>query len=280
MNFRKKLALVGLVAMAGLAPLQSKANETNRTEKTSVRQEQLQAVVRTAMNANIGPAILNIKREAAKYMDFPSFIPVTKDGQFNESKCQQLIKDFDLKKNFPHVKKYVESLESGVSPEKAYKRLAHEVANGDKEKEAQLAEMADSLAKVAKAKSRTTPAGLYAFAGLLLYMGLCFTKGDSVGCYGEDTASCGYVSIIAGAAIIAGGLCFSKMADAECLESMEKALPEAYQASYNAYVERTITQEKATILKMDEKQAAEMVKFSQEQAQTNLYPKASGRDGK
>ena len=310
MNFKNALAVVGLTAIAGLAPLQSKANGTNQTEKTSVRQEQFQAVLRTAMNAKMD--VSAIKDEAVKYIDFPSFIPVTKDGKFDMEACQQMVKDFDIKGNFPHIKKYLESaisleelekmpeakgfletLDSAslferpkgtmenahiglAKVDKAYVELAKNIANGDKEKEQRLLNAYLPLKGTAKEMPEGISLPLFVSAGLLLAIGIGIVK-NSKG--RDEIARSGCLTAIVAAGFIGIGLLTGKT-DSDRIEYLEKALPYAYQAGYNAFVDRAIATEATQIVTMDTKQAAEMVKFSQEQAQTNLYQKASARDRK
>ena len=314
MSFKKTLAAVGLATMAGWAPLQSKANETNQTDKATVRQEQFQAVLRTVMTAKM--SVSKVKNELVKYIDFPSFIPVTKDGKFDEEKCQQWVKDFDLKGNYPHIKKYLETLKSAGSlksldkdvpgsyePLKtldtasrfdgadimdkahielaqidtAYAELAENIAKGDKEKEKKLLNAYLPLRATMEEMPEKSPAR-YILGGLLVaFIGLCYGAMDTRDKVGMTTGS--LFAVIGAGLVIYGAL--SKTTDADRLAFLEKTLPKAYRAGYTAFVEHTIASQKQEIVSMSVKQVAEMVKLSQkEQAQKQSQPVSPSRESR
>ena len=274
MSFKKTLAAVGLAVMAGWAPLQSKANEKSQADEATVRQEQFQAVLRTAMKANMDP--LAVKDEAVKYLPFPSFIPVTKDGKFDEKLCQQWVKDFDVKENLPHIKEYLKSVEKGTPLNEAYMELAKRVAKGDKEKEQKLLNAYGPLRETMEKMPENSARG-YLFAGLILLLGAAAVLGDD---FGESGVGCGCLSVIVGGAIIAACI-HGTVTDSDRIKYLERSLPAAYRSVYNAYVDQTIAAERQNIVMMDAKQAAEMVKFSkkeQDQEQSQSVP--STREGR
>ena len=274
MSFKKTLVAAGLAAMAGWAPLQSKANEMKQADKAAIRQEQFQAVLRTAMNANMDPSA--VKDEAIKYMDFPSFIPVTKDGKFDEKLCQQWVKDFDVKENLPHIKEYLESVKKGASLKEAYMKLAKNVAKEDKEKEQKLLNAYGPLRETME-KMPENSAGGYIVAGLILLLGAAAVLGDD---FEESGVGCGCLSAIVGGTIIAA--CISHtVTDSDRVKYLEKSLPAAYRSVYNAYVDQTITAGKQNIVMMDAKQAAQMIEFSKkEQTQKQPQPIPSPRESR
>ena len=280
MSFKETLVAAGLAAMAGWAPLQSKANETNQTDKAAIRQEQFQTVWRTAMNADMKPAV--VKHEAVKYMDFPSFLPVTKDGEFDEKLCQQWVKDFDVKENLPHIKEYLDSVQKGTPVDEAYMKLAKNVAKGDKEKEQNLLNAYLPLQKSMKEMPQNSPDG-YLIAGLILMIGalaaFADAKGGPAGGGGEGFGIA-FLCVIAAGATVAASVHYT-VTDSDQIKYLEKSLPTVYRSIYDSYVDQTIADGKQNIVTMDAKQAAEMIKFSKkEQAQKQSQSVPSTREGR
>ena len=137
MGIKKVIAGMSMAVGAAVAPMATKANtETNEAretvrlsdaEKSIMRQEQLQAVIRTAINAGADLSI--IREEAVKYIDFPSFIPVTRDGQFDGIKCAQWVNAFCSEENLPHIKEYLRSVKIKEFLKSAKNKIVKEVAD-------------------------------------------------------------------------------------------------------------------------------------------------------
>lgn len=80
------------------------------------------------------------KNELAKYIDFPQWIPVTKDGQYDMDKADEMFDAAGLNK--PEVKQafeeYKKSLEKGTEQDVALQKFAEQISGGDQEKIKQL----------------------------------------------------------------------------------------------------------------------------------------------
>ena len=85
----KKAIIMGALAVAAVIPSvkgqtteEKTASDTATTvaSETAKRKEMLEAAIRTAAAP---------RSEIAKYIDFPEFIPVTKDGQFDKAKAEE-----------------------------------------------------------------------------------------------------------------------------------------------------------------------------------------------
>ena len=275
MSLKKKLLLLGTAALAAFAPLKSKSAEPAPSD---VRQEQLDAVLRTAMNANMDVSV--VKDEAAKYMEFPSCLPVTKDGQFDAAKCQQWMKDLNLEENLPHIKKCAKAIQDGASPEKAFAEFSKDVSAGDKDKEQKLMRLTPALNAILDEFPDRTGKGLYIAAGVLLAlagMGVVVAKKFHDG---GDPLSIFVLSAV-GVGLAAIGFT-TRTTDADRLKFLQDNIPKVYQYAYNNYVNQTIATEKVKIVRMDAQQAAQMIEFSKNnQAQQNSQQSsAPSRDGR
>ena len=153
----KKVLTLSALALAVLAsPVKAKGAEKTGdkppapaqevVKDAQMRQKQLEAVVKTAMNAGVSLDV--IAGEAAKYIDFPVYIPVTQDGKFNEQMSQQWIQAFDFEKNAPLLEQYQKDLKAGVPLDKAYGDLVKKIADGDQAKEQDLLKLLPAIEEV------------------------------------------------------------------------------------------------------------------------------------
>ena len=126
-NLKNKLVTAGLVVTA-LASTKVAANTTNDHDNAS--QAQWEAVMQLAQN---NPELL--QHEFAKHLEFPPFLPVTKDGQFDESLAKEYVRSMQIDKNWRHICTYYKDLKKGESFEKAYGTFVKNVCKEDQARE-------------------------------------------------------------------------------------------------------------------------------------------------
>ena len=119
---KKAIVTAALGAAAIGAPLKGSAAETtpekegiSTSEMANVRQQQFEAAVRAGRPT----------AEIAKYVDFPATIPVTKDGQFDKEKAEEL-----SEKLTPYVNALLKKGES-ISAVEAYKAYKESMGETD-----------------------------------------------------------------------------------------------------------------------------------------------------
>jgi len=104
----KKAVLTGALAMAAVtAPVKGQSAETEPTAKDAItavasKDAMRQKMFESAVRANLP------REEIAKYVDFPEFMPVNKNGQLDEKQVQKLLHDpvtnhIDSVKKFYHA---------------------------------------------------------------------------------------------------------------------------------------------------------------------------------
>ncbi|MBP5160515.1 MAG: hypothetical protein ILP11_00460 [Alphaproteobacteria bacterium] len=290
-NAKKIIAMAGLSALAlGGGAKDAKANTptptpTNEgvrqeqsivnTEKTTpasqdkdVRYEQLQAVVRFALQHDKQDDFDVVKQQALKYMDFPAFLPVTQDGHFDKATSQKWIEACDFKKNFKHLQQYKQDLEQGVSVEEAYGTMAKNIADGDKAKEETMLQMLPAMQKALEQVNLSNVSGLGRDRTyVLLTLSLL-----PLGCGMLYSGAKGLKDFVDGNLIMAGGrlglaglISLTALGATVALEpiiSPEQAqeyVSRFHQAMYNTCVEQQFEQAKKDILVKDANEAAGQV---------------------
>ncbi len=149
-----KNTVIGLVCALGAmtAPLSTKAGiETNAAPQTvelskDKKNTKLKEIIFKGLSQNKRLNELP-ENELVKYIDFPQWMPVTKDGQFDENKANKMFDAAGL--NAPQIqqafKEYKNSLKKGTEPNIAFQKFAEQVAGNDQEKAVQLKQLAKTL---------------------------------------------------------------------------------------------------------------------------------------
>lgn len=261
-------AALGVVTM--VAPLKGHAAEATpdkepmtASETANVRQQQFEAAVR----AGLPP------REIAKYVDFPAFVPTTKDGQFDEKKAKEI-----AKKLKPYWELLAEKGET-ISAVEAYKAFKESMGETDMSLE-DFEQLKDVASKAMKDKpSVLGMAGMSGVAAVLFAIGLLAAL-IPVGALADNVSRrglkkglkefCGdcvdswpfmIVAAIAAVSTIPTSAMTIAGASGAVRHGMHPETPifDVYQKMYNAHLDSTIKRQQKTFHMVEWEQAKSML---------------------
>jgi len=250
----KKAAVMAWLAIAGVvAPVKAqtaevvpeKAAVTAAVEHTDAKKKkQFEAAVRAGAP----------KEEIAKYIDFPGFIPVTKDGQFDKEKASAW-----AEKLAPYMKVLAEKGKtmSAADAYKAFKETTgqKDVSLEDFERVCKVAQAAATEYDKRWPKRVAGPIAALILVGLALGAGnLTFKAGrsgieDIKGkCFGanNDLGDIVGFTFIAGVTALAsiGAFRVGETTASAMLTTPEREIRGAYSRMYDTYVDKTIDAQK------------------------------------
>ena len=238
-----------LTAGAIFTPLKSSSAEVSPTNttlssvtptNTTLRKQMLEKAVRSGAP----------REEIVKYMDFPGFIPVTKDGQFDKEKADKWSKD--LTSYARALAKESEKKHEKVSASDAYRIFAETTH----QKNVSLDDFERACNVIKDAENSifsSVVGGLYASifvllaAGWTCYLGaaalqntgafitgLTRKKFDSDAFFGLLTAG-GLATLVGKFAMVLGTFSLSMIG-----KTQEQSIYEIYERSYDSHVQKTI----------------------------------------
>lgn len=178
-----------------------------------------------------------------------AFLPITKDGKFDEAKSKEMAKAFNFEKNMPHIKAYFSSIDKGTPVTDAYKDLITKIIGDNQEMKKLLIEQANVLEEVNK-KNEEKNSVSKEYGRLMLALGITMIGGMIVMGVSKKFTDDGYPAMgptlfalvpmlnLTICGIIGGTVTLCNMAAREAdAPYMEKQFVEVHRAFYNAYVE-------------------------------------------
>ena len=266
----KKMAIISLVtglmtmgALWGISRSKSSSSEPIPPEK-------LTAALRENWDDDSPKAMSNI----VKNINFPFFMAVDKNGQFSEKKAQKIIDALNIDKNRGACQSFLEGVYT-------FDDLCEALIGDDKAKEQKLAPVLKELktyvwentqgtknsAKTIYYDCMKVGSGIMAAFTFVMLLGGAFAALQE-----EDPL------VMVGAGIFALGFMYvgtkglnryERLGDElrrsnYSAEVIKQGLHTVQQDMYNAYVRQTIDGEKAKIIRLDQEQSKQMMKWIQE----------------
>lgn len=183
MNLRKRIAGMALALSAAVAPLAAKAAvetdtkpesvEMNKEEKTAKLKEAI--LLAQSQNKKLGQ---QARMKLVKFINFPDWMPTTKDGQFDVQKADKMFDAAGLNEKSAQqaFKEYQNSVEKGTDQNVALQKFAEQIAGGDQEKMKGLNQIMDILKEMPAVSSDLKRTGGVLAIGLLI-VGVGFMAG-------------------------------------------------------------------------------------------------------
>jgi len=128
MGLKKYLAGLLMACGAVAAPMAAKAKtHTNNDPKAVESKEEKATKLKEAIHLGLP------REEVLKYIDFPKWLPVTKSGEYDWLRAQQMFDTVGLDKpeNQEAFQKYVDSVKKGENADAAFESLATQISKGD-----------------------------------------------------------------------------------------------------------------------------------------------------
>ena len=244
MGIKQYFATLGLAATTVFSGQAAEVKEKAPNDEAA----HVKTILQTA-SLKTADVIAN-QQEAAKHILFPSFLPVTSDGQFDQDISRQWIKDFDAAQNIPYIRNYIRDVKHGISVDKAYGTLAKQMARGDQAKEEQLLQMFPLVQKaVQDVDGKTTKttncfhiaSALFAISALWL-----LSKSQKEG--SSATMMAAVASVIVGTALAATPSGIAHLTEPGMLEN---CLFQEHKALYDTYVKQQMTSNQDLMIIMD-----------------------------
>ena len=229
----KKILTIGAVGAAVLAtPVKGKTAEQPQPPMEEITKEQKQKLLEQALRSGAP------MEEVLKHMDFPDFLPTTKDGQFNKAKAKEYAKALA-----PYIEVLAEKGESTSTVEayETFKKTTGQenVSLQDFEKVVEIAKQAKKLHKEYHKYDAT---GVFVIAGLLL-VGVGLLGGTTEGHTDSDSIGCGCLALL----LAAGASAITLTEIATGKGSPENMVYRSYCSMYNTYVNETVKDQKEKI---------------------------------
>ena len=145
MRIKNKVVGMALALGAAVAPLAVKANtETNATPKAvELSKAEKATKLKEAIHLELP------REELLKYVDFPEWMPVTPDGQYDKNKADKMFyaAGLGMSENQKAFQDYMFAVEKGANPDIEFQKFAKQITGGDAEKMAALNKIKDALQK-------------------------------------------------------------------------------------------------------------------------------------
>ena len=259
MKFKKTLIGMALAAGAVVAPFTGKANtETNAAPKTvelskAEKAQKLKEAIKSGASRD----------ELLKYVDFPEWMPVTKDGKYDSEKAKDMYKasGMDESKNKQAFIDYVGAVEKGGNPDIEFQKFAKQVTNGDPEKIDALNKVKDAFQK---AQERTEGKDLESHFNFL-FVGLTLALAFGANCVGskmiEDAPFLGIITKICAYAIAGAGGMGAKTSPDLC-KLYQDTVRQAYTIYANQEIQKAASPEASKVVQMDMQQAKQFIEMA------------------
>ena len=259
MKIKNKVIGISLALGAAFAPLAVKANtETNAAPKaveitTAEKTQKLKEAIHLGLP----------REELLKYVDFPEWMPVTKDGKYDSDKAREMFKNagLDESENQQAFINYVDAVEKGENADIAFQKLAKQITNGDAEKMAALNKIKNALQETQKRTPKEAMESNFGWtwftvgvlaAALAMFMSDKLRDVDAKGLSKVSTMLGVMATLFTGLGIANDG-------------SIYKPYSNVSKQIYNAYVNQEI--QKAAnpeIVKMDAKQTRQFIELAKQ----------------
>ena len=273
----KKTALMamisGLLAAGAILPFMRTKSEA----RAPIPAEKLIAAIKENWDDNSPTAISNI----VKNINFPAFMPVDENGQFSEEKAQKAIDALKIDKNREVCQSFFEG-------KCTFDEFCQAFIGEDKAKQEQLAPIINELKTYAWGETKGEKDSLKTHyydvmkwgSGALIPLCFLMILGGTAAALGEGNP----LELVAAGAVAIGlmylgtkGLIkYERLGDELRLSNyradlVQKALHTVQQDMYDAYVKQTIAGEKDKIIKLNQEQTKQMMKWFQNSGQPGFY---------
>ena len=265
---KKAVITTALAVAAAVAPIKGQSQEakpeaeSDKTVEVSKAQKERQQMIEKAIKSGAP------KEEIAKYIDFPEFIPTTKDGQFDQKKADEW-----AKKLAPYMKTLAEKGQS-VSAAEAYK--AFKESTGQKDVSLQDFEQVCKMAQEAMKgnKDKKSDIGAYVFmalaaAGIALVSGKFaysigkegvkeYTRFRSIGTAAFDLGIAAFPAVIS--LFMAGGsVASSKEAIDGFKSTPERETCRIYSRMYDTHVDNVVKDQQQKFQQLEWAEAKQLI---------------------
>ena len=185
MRYKKLVAGMALALGAAVAPMTTKASTETNTAPESVEIAQAEKARKLKEAIDLGLP----RQDMLKYIDFPEWMPVTKEGKFSSKKSLEMFHEAGLDKaeNQKILQEYMNDINAGVNPDVAFQKFAKQISGGDKEKMTKLNAFNEILKRMHEQNKGKFPSSFSIFAYSLvaiaaLSVGLSTASMKDIGC--------------------------------------------------------------------------------------------------
>ena len=263
MGIKNKMVGIALALGAAVAPLAVKANtETNATPK-AVELSRAEKATKLKEAIKSGAS----RDELLKYVDFPKWMPVTQDGQYDKDKADKMYRDagLDDSKNQQAFIDYMAVVEKGANPDIEFQKFVKQITGGNAEQMAALNQIKDVLQKTQEgASSNNVDSGGKVMLLMLMFAGLGITGarlGTLIASKDEKMEPIGaIVAMITVAGVLISGV------ETGRVRTIADAYDRTSEQLYNAYANQEI--QKAAnpkVVQMDMQQAKQFIELTKGQ---------------